>query len=332
MTAHRPSPLHRRAAYLLAAISFSTAVMMGNAQAASCPTNNFGDFVELFQSQPKIRITHVRQSLTLQQVEIQNGQALVRNDKVPNPSQELQNVLALQQSKNLTLTVVPPDRMILRDQNGESLVILVFEQENCWTLSRIEDWSLGQRLSSISVLGPAAIAVKRGDLYARLASETPSDSLIALYASALDSYLHGASLRSAEAAYAAAGLSLSGQAPQLPHQRMQDLLEASAQVIPEAGITLAYFHCDNGESGTDRPCANPEKALQALKDIARLSPQTALVELGNAYATGDIVPPNAEYALACFLEAQSQGVTGLDNAIKALESKGATVQSSLHCL
>ncbi|AMR65178.1 SEL1-like repeat protein [Aquipseudomonas alcaligenes] len=321
------------AASSLAAISLCMAAMMGsNAQAATCPANNFHDFATAFQNQPEIQIAYVGQPLTLQRVEIESDRAVVRSEETLNPDHDLQDVLALQKSARLTVTAVPPDRIILRDKNGESLVILVFEQETCWTLDRIEDWSLGQQLPSNRVTDPASVAVERGNLYNHLAGKTPSNSRIELYVSALDSYLYGASLGSTEAAYAAAGISLSGRAPRLPNQQMQSLLEAAARTIPEAGITLAYFYCDEGHSGTDHPCANPEKALQALKDIARLSPKTALVELGNAYASDDIVVPDTSRALACYLKAQSKGATGLETAIAALKSQGATVQSSTNCL
>ncbi|MDH1056826.1 sel1 repeat family protein [Aquipseudomonas alcaligenes] len=321
------------AASSLAAIFLCMAAMMGgNAQAATCPADNFHDFATAFQNQPDIQIAHVGQPLILRRVEIESDRAVVRSEETLNPDHALQDVLALQKSPRLTVTVKSPDRIILRDKNGESLVILVFEQENCWTLDRIEDWSLAQQLPSTRIADPAAVAVERGNLYNNLAGNTPSNSRIELYVSALDSYLYGASLGSAEAAYAAAGISLSGRAPRLPNQQMQSLLEAAARTIPEAGITLAYFYCDEGHSGTDDPCANPEKALQALKDIAQLSPKTALVELGNAYASDDIVIPDTSRALACYLEAQSKGATGLESAIAELKSQGAAVHSSIHCL
>lgn len=317
----------------LAAISLCTAAIIGsNAQATTCPANNFHDFAKSFQNQPDIQIAHVGQPLTLQKVEIESNRAAVMSEETLNPHHELQNILALQKNARLTVTVKSPDRIILRDKNGESLVILVFEQKICWTLNRIEDWSLGQQLPSTSAADPAAAAVERGNLYSHLAGKTPSNSLIELYVSALDSYLYGASLGSAGAAYAAAGISLSGQAPRLSNGRMQSLLETAARTIPEAGITLAYFYCDKGNSGTNHPCADPEKALQALKDIARLNPKTALVELGNAYATGDIAKLDTSRALACYLEAQSKGATGLESAIAELKSQGAAVHSSIHCL
>lgn len=324
--------LQRRAAPVLLAIALCAAAVMNNAQAASCPTENFVDFVKTFEDRAEIRQAYVHKPLTMQHVVVEGDQASVRSRKVADPAAELETLFALQKSKGLKVDVERPDRVTLRDGNGEYLIILLFEQKDCWKLSRIEDWSLGQQLSTARASDPATVALQRGVIYSRLAGETPSNSLIALYASALDSYLYGASMGSAKAAYAAAGLSLSGQAPRLPNERILSLLEMAAKSEAEAGITLAYFYCDAGEYGTNRPCANPEKALQALKDIARLDPNAALIELGNAYASGDVAAQDPSHALACYLEAQAKGATGLDRVIAGLKAKGATAQNSIHCL
>jgi len=304
---------------------------MNAAHAAHCPAESFLDFVKEFEDQAEVRQAYVHKPLTMQDVLVQGDQAMVRSTKVADPTDKLETVFALQKNKGLKVDVERPDRVTMRDGNGEVLIILIFEQKDCWKLTRIEDWSLGQRLSTAKASDPAAVALKRGAIYSHLAGETPSDSLIALYASALDSYLYGAHMGSAKAAYAAAGLSLSGQAPRLANERIQQLLETAAKSEAEAGITLAYFYCDAGESGTNRPCANPEKALQALEDIARLDPNAALMELGNAYASGDVTTQDMSRALACYLEAQAKGATDLDGVIADLKAKGAAAQESVHC-
>ena len=244
----------------------------------------------------------------------------------------MEKVFALQKSNELNVEVNFPDRLTLRDDKGESLIILLFEQENCWELEKIEDWSLGQHLPPGNTNDPAAVAVKRGNLYDRLAVETPSNSRVALYASALDSYLYGASLGSAKAAYLAAGISLSGQAPRLPNSLIQSLLETASRSEPEAGLTLASFYCDEGEPSDDHPCGNPEKSLKALQYSARLGSSAALVELGSAYAAGEITERDALRALACFQQAKAKGVHGLQPSIEALRTAGAEPSNTVDCL
>lgn len=306
--------------------------LLNDANAASCPAEKFDEFTKLFMQNSETRQAHIKNPLVLQQVTVKGDQASVVSSKALDPNREVERVFALQKSNELNVEVNLPDRVTLRDDKGASLIILLFEQDNCWELEKIEDWSLGKRIFTGNINDPAAVAIKRGVLYEHLAVETPSNSLVALYASALDSYLYGASLGSAKAAYLAAGISLSGQAPRLPNSLIQSLLETASRSEPEAGLTLASFYCDEGELNENRPCMNPEKSLQALQDSARQGFSTALVELGSAYVTGGITERDPLRALACFQEAKSMGVHGLEPSIEALRVEGFERNKKVHCL
>lgn len=298
------------------------------ALAASCPADTFEGFVQAYSSQPETRQAHTQLPLKLRTTVLYKSQVREEKSTSKAPWVMLDKALTL---GSATLQTKRPDTAVISDPDGKVLRILGFSQQSCWTLIRLEDWSQGAMDDKVDK-APGASAYQRGERYKELAMQERSNSQVQLYEAALASYLEGAREGSAKAAYLAAGISLSGQAPQLSTLRIQDLLETAAKTIPEAGITLAYFYCDEGESGSDLPCAKPDKALQALKDIARLDLKTALVELGNAYATGDIAAQDASQALACYLEAQSKGATGLDSAIANLKAKGSTAQSSAHCL
>jgi hypothetical protein len=311
---------------------FCTTGLINDAQAASCPAENFDDFTKSFVQNTETRHTYIQKPLTLQRVVIKGDHVSVTSSKAQEPTREVERVFALQKSNELNVEVNSPDRVTLRDNKGESLIILLFEQNDCWELKKIEDWSLGQHLPTGNTNDPAAVAVKRGNLYDRLAIETPSNSLVALYASALDSYLYSASLGSAKAAYLAAGISLSGQAPRLPNSLIQSLLETASRSEPEAGLTLASFYCDEGEPSDDRPCANPEKSLKALQVAARQGFSAALVELGSAYALGEITERDPLRALACYQEAKVMGVHGLQPSIEALRATGVEPNNTVHCL
>jgi len=323
--------LHRAVPTVLVAV-FCTNGLINDANAAPCPAEKFDEFTKSFIQNTETRQTHIKQPLTLQRVVVNGDQVSVTSRKTKDSTREVEKVFALQKSNELNVEVNFPDRLTLRDDKGESLIILLFEQENCWELEKIEDWSLGQHLPPGNTNDPAAVAVKRGNLYDRLAVETPSNSRVALYASALDSYLYGASLGSAKAAYLAAGISLSGQAPRLPNSLIQSLLETASRSEPEAGLTLASFYCDEGEPSDDHPCGNPEKSLKALQYSARLGSSAALVELGSAYAAGEITERDALRALACFQQAKAKGVHGLQPSIEALRTAGAEPSNTVDCL
>lgn len=324
--------LLRRAAPAILATAFFTTGLMNDARATSCPAEHFDDFTKSFIQSTKTRQAYIQKPLTLQRVVVQGDQASVTSNKAPDPTREVEQVFARQKSNELNVEVNSPDRITLRDNKGESLIILLFERTNCWELKKIEDWSLGQQLPTDNTNDPAAVAVKRGNLYDRLAVETPSNSLVALYASALDSYLYGANLGSAKAAYLAAGISLSGQAPRLHNTLIQSLLETASHSDPDAALTLASFYCDEGEYGDPRPCLNPEKSMEALRGSARLGSSAALVELGSAYAAGEIIERDAQRALACYQEAKVMGVHGLQPSIEALRAAGVEPNNTIHCL
>lgn len=311
---------------------FCTNGLLNDANAASCPAEKFDEFTKSFIQNAETRQVHIKNPLVLQQVSVKGDQASVVSSKALDPNREVDKVFALKKSNELNVEVSLPGRVTLRDDKGESLIILLFEQNNCWELEKIEDWSLGKRIFTDNSNDPAAVAIKRGGLYEHLAVETPSNSLVALYASALDSYLYGASLGSAKSAFLAAGISLSGQAPRLPNSLIQSLLETASRSEPEAGLTLASFYCDEGELSENRPCMNPEKSLQALQDSARQGFSIALVELGSAYVTGGITERDPLRALACFQEAKSMGIHGLEPSIEALRAEGFETIKNVHCL
>ncbi|MWV10837.1 sel1 repeat family protein [Pseudomonas sp. R-28-1W-6] len=297
------------------------------AQAASCPADTFEEFVQAYSSQPETRQAHTQLPLKLRTAVLQQSEVRIEESISKAPWTMLDKALTLESA---TLQAKRPDTAVISDPDGKVLRILGFSQQPCWTLIRLEDWSLGT-MDDKADKTPGASAYQRGERYKELAMQERSNSQVQLYEAALASYLAGTREGSAKAAYLAAGISLSGQAPKLSTPHMQNLLETAAKTIPEAGITLAYFYCDEGESGSDLPCAKPDKALQALKDIARLDLKIALVELGNAYATGEIVAQDSSHALACYLEAQTLGATGLDSAIANLKAKGGAAQRSDHC-
>lgn len=313
-------------------IATCTAGMLQATQASACPFGNFNDFAKAFESQPEVRQAHSHKPLTRQRIAVQGNKPKAEINAIQNPASEIEEVFALQKSNGLTVTANAPDRITLRDSNGETLIILLFQEDNCWQLNRIEDWSLGQKPATADASDPASSAMQRGNLYNHLANETPSDSLIALYASALDSYLYAVRLGSARAAYLAAGISLSGQAPRLDNQRIQSLLETASYSEPDAGLTLANFYCDEGEYGERRPCANPKKSLEALQRSARLGSSAALVGLGSAYAAGAITERNPQRAMACYQEAQIMGAEGLQPPIDDLKASGIEPSSTVHCL
>lgn len=331
MTSSLGARLTQQMASATLIMTIGVAGIILSSSASACTFENFNDFAQAFQSQSGVRQQHINKTLMTQQVLMLGSEANTITNEIEQPGATVEEIFKLQKSAALSVASNAPDRMILRDNNGEKLFILLFDAENCWKLNRIENWSLGKEQASTGAAQLAHAATQRGDIYSRLANETPSDSSIALYASALDSYLYAAKLGSTKAAYLAAGISLSGQAPRLDNQQIQSLLETASQSDPDAGLTLANFYCDEGEYGESRPCANPEKSLEALRRSARLGSPVALIELGSTYASGSITERNPQRALACYEEAQRKGADGLQRSIDDLKASGVDTSNTVHC-
>ncbi|AGI22643.1 hypothetical protein H681_03805 [Pseudomonas sp. ATCC 13867] len=321
MRRHTPNPMLAR---VLLALSLAAPAL--SVQAASCPSEDFEIFAQAYVTQPKVRQAHTRLPLWLRQVALEKGKLVEHESNSKSPWDLLNTAL-----KSPEIVTRLPHAVLLRDHDGETLRILAFERKGCWFLDRLEDWSLGA-LGEKSDAPLGERAYQRGNRYKELALKESSSTTVALLEAALASYLQGAREGSAKAAYAAAGLSLSGEAPRLDNSRIQSLLESAAPTIPEAGLTLANFYCDQGDYDTQRPCANPQASLNALLGAARLGLPDALAELGGAYAAGTIAPQDPKRALSCYQQASARGGEGLEPSIQRLRNQGVTADNTVPCL
>lgn len=302
-----------------------------------CPSDNFADFVKEFSAKPEVQQAFIASPVIEQTVAATDSkpQVLERKSKVL----DLQSLVMLAPDSiaksELSMQVQLPNQVIVRDHNGEVLKIFVFKHNDCWVLTRIEDWSLEAVLDAQYPKlknSSGERALKRGALYNQLGIDTDSSSASQLYISALNSYLNGADQGSAEAAFAAAGISLSGQAPRLENGKILQLLESAAINVPEAGVALADFYCDEGNYEETRACVSPEKSLGALVSSARLGSPDALIQLGGAYEAGAIVSGDLPRAMACYQEADKKGNEAGARGVERLSTQGITANNSIHCL
>lgn len=304
---------------------------------ARCPSDNFADFVKEFSAKPEVQQAFIA-SPVIEQTVIATGSK-------PRAVQRQLKALSIQglamlspdniAESELSMQVQLPNQVFVRDHDGEVLKIFTFKHRDCWELARVEDWSLEKVLSALDAkfnASPGVRALKRGALYNQLAIETESSASTQLYISALNSYLNGADQGSAEAAYAAAGISLSGQAPRLSNEKILDLLLSASKSVPDAGVTLAGFYCDEGNYEETRACVSPGKSLEALVMAARLGSGDALIQLGAAYETGAIVSADLPRAMACYQQAEKAGHDAAALSIERLNTQGIVANNTIHCL
>lgn len=300
-----------------------------------CGTGDFRDFFRQFAASPVLQQASIATPLTLQtltddpsfKIKLAKLSAAQRPSMlVPHPEQWAE--------LGLTPEWLPPSTVVLRGHQGEYLRTFVFKRQSCWVLKRVEDWTLGgpKLTTNASPQTNAQQCLKRARAYERLGSTEQTLSTQALFAAALDSYLCAADAGSLEASYAAATLSLSGQAPRLQNTRIQALLEMAAKTHPDAALALSDFYCNEGDYESERVCANPEDAAQALTAAARMGSADALNQLGYAYEVGTLVEQDPSRALACYTSAAGKGSARADKNVKRLAAKGVPSSEQVECI
>lgn len=303
---------------------------------AQCPSGNFAEFVKIFASEPEIQKAFIATPAKHVHVIADGKIPKVVERSLGSISVDELKVLLPENAAKLGLTIEPkvPDRVVVRDEAGHFLKIFVFKHSDCWALSRVEDWAIDAVMEEITQserLTPGELELKKGVIFDRLVNKASPESGIYLYAAALDSYLDGARKGSAQAAFAAAGISLSGQAPRLENSRILALLIQASEQVPDAGLTLADFYCDEGEYDENHGCINPKESIATLERAARLGSTNALIRLGEVYEAGDLVAADLPRAMACYRNIQKTDPKTANALVERLAARGVVSDNSIQC-
>ena len=314
---------------LLMAVVLTSA---GAHAAPSCPNGDFAAFVDAFAEDTTLQKAFTAPTLVEQRVNRgRQGPQLAVRKLEPALHPDLAWLSAAQlAARHWVREVQWPDRVYVSDERGLTLKALVFARTECWTLTRVEDWSPAGALR-LGIAGPGAQALLRGDAYQAMA-DGQDPVYPRLFVAALNSYLDAAQQGSTPAAYRAAGLSLSGMAPRLSNARIEQLLEGAVDTYPPAGSFLATFYCDEGEPQPEGTCLHPQKALHALRRWAATGGEAAFKTLGQAYELGAITPAQPARALACYQQAIKQGEEEVTADAQRLVDQGVVVSERQPCL
>jgi hypothetical protein len=335
MTANKHIRLVKWYSIVLLTLGMHSGAFASSSIDAQCPSEDFEAFVEVFASQPEIQTAFTDSPVQEIRVVFDGDKPKVVKRKLKTLDPAELSVLIPEKAAelNLTIKVELPDKVIVRDGVGGFLKIFAFKHTNCWVLSSVEDWSLENVLEGVArteSFTPGERELKKGVWFDRLANHASPESGVYLYASALDSYLAGAQNGSPRAALSAAGISLSGQAPRLDNTKILDLLMMASKSIPDAGLTLADFYCDEGEYDDEHACINPQLSMTALEDAVRKGSNIALTRLGEVYETGTLQPADLPRAMACYQEAKKNGLES--RGVARLADQGVVANNSIQCL
>ncbi|WP_146041220.1 SEL1-like repeat protein [Pseudomonas sp. MPR-ANC1] len=302
-----------------------------------CPANNFADFVKVFSSDSTVQKTFTASSVKTTHVVAENNIPMVVVRSVKHlPADEFSMLSAENAAaSNLAIEIPFLNRVVVRDQQGAFLKIFVFKHSDCWVLNSVEDWTLEAVMDDVARTdqpAPGERELKKGVMFDRLVNKASGESGVSLYAAALDSYVDGARKGSAQAAIAAAGISLSGQAPRLPNEQILELMNQAFQSNPDDGVALSLFYCDEGEYGDDKACIDPQKSMATLESAALRGSTHALLRLGEVYETGTVVAADLPRAIACYREASKTELKWSPAAVERLLARGVVMDSSIECI
>jgi hypothetical protein len=321
----------------LLSLGISSCAFASSPNDNQCPSGNFAEFVKAFSSEPEVQKDFIESPVKHVHV--------TADGKIPKVVERSLNTIAGNELKvllpenaaksNLKIEIKLPNRVIVRDEAGHFLKIFVFKHGDCWGLNQVEDWTLDAVMDEITQSEksmPGELELKKGVIFDRLVNKASPESGIYLYAAALDSYLDGARKGSAQAAAAAAGISLAGQSPRLENAKILDLLVQASNSIPDVAVTLALFYCDEGDYESKRACIDPQKSIATLESASTRGSTQALIRLGEVYEGDTVVPSDLPRAVACYREAQKSDLEATTLAIDRLAAKGVVMDNSIQCI
>jgi len=213
---------------------------------------------------------------------------------------------------NLVVEKISLNKLLVKDEAARYLRVYSFQQTECWTIDGVDEWSLQKvypTMKSHADKTPDKAGLQRGNTYVALANTGKYPIAPQLFNAALDSYLDAANAGLDEAAYKAAGLSLSGQAKRLGNEKIGALLAQGAKSNADAAIALAGFACDQGDYDSKAKCAYPAESIKAWETGAHLGSSYAAEQLAEQYENGLLVSRNTSKALACYKLAVKLGAT-----------------------
>jgi uncharacterized protein YecT (DUF1311 family) len=218
---------------------------------------------------------------------------------------------------------------------NSNIKIFNFSRKACWTLVGVEDWSIPERELSVastrSMSRAENFCSQRALGFVGLGGLEQYRLTGELFEAALENYLCAAASGDPESSLAAAGLSLSGMAPQLEYGKVEALFKAAAVNSPSGAESLAGFYCFGNETAGEGPCQRPIEVEKELIRAASMGSTNAFVSLGSYWESGDLGKKDIPRALACYQLAANKGYESGLNAVKRLQSEVTEPIAASNC-
>ena len=225
--------------------------------------------------------------------------------------------------------------LVVHDTLGDVLQVFVFQQLPCWTLVRVEQWSLQGLLDERVPANetPVQRELRKADLFEGYGGVElyPLTAYFFELAQRID--LHAADNGSADGATRAVILGYSGMSPELEPARIESLLSTYAESDVEAKLLLADFYCFRGNPVSERKCQAPRQAEDTVIQAARqFDTGMAYATLAYGYSEGRWGTADLPRALACLKEAADRQEPSVLESLVRYAKEGQVPQPGGSCL
>lgn len=317
----------------------------------TCPSQNFAGFLDIFSRNIEVQQEFTRFSIEKSPFDVDGSAGSSEVARLLESAQEDFPIIPSAdelKAYGLTLTIEKQDGyqavVMLKNVSDKYKILYRFSKTSCWYLIRIESESMisahaepivGAREALINNSvnkQKAAGCLRRGIFLQREAGLERRDDMSELFAEALSSFQCAAEAGSARAAQLAAALSLSGQAPRLSNDEIEELFIKAAEKYNDSAIGLADFYCNSGDSNyRDEPCDHPVEHKKWLVIAAKRGSSYAEAILGGAYEDGTYGEIDLPRAAACYQLAVFGGVEWAQKRLDKISAKIPYSSMSIYC-
>lgn len=308
--------------------------------AQACPSQDFAPFLQAFAAN-----TETQQRFTAPTVKsLELKSAVEANRYEPITTEVKSTSLAFPLTlpigtklESIETNVIDDSHVTVIDKRAgnSNIKVLAFTRESCWELKGVEDWSISEKDISEqhkpSMSTAENFCFQRGVAYAALAGLEQYPLTKELFEAALENYVCAAASGDPDASLAAAGLSLSGMAPQLETSKVEALYKTAATTLADGAAGLSTFYCYGNDPAAEGPCQRPIQAEEALVRAASMGSIDATNYLGYSFETGELATKDMSRALACYRLAADKGNETAVNNLNRLKTQTSEATKASFC-
>jgi hypothetical protein len=331
--------LKKRNGFAVAAFTASLlSLFHGSAYADECPSEDFSQFLPAFsanaETQQRLAAMTVKSLVLKPTGENGNFEPQTTGVKSSTLTFPLMAPVATGKTEGVEVEAVDDSHFNVVDKRAgnSNIKIFNFSHQACWVLEGVEDWSISKKdvveSSNPRMSEAESFCFQRAEAFRGLGGLEQYRLTGELFEASLENYLCAAASGDPQASLNAASLSLSGMAPQLQTEKVEQLFKAAATTLPEGAMSLSLFYCDGNNVSSDGPCQHPAQAEEALMEAARMGSAFATNALGRAFETGKFVTKDMSRALACYQLAAKNGSKGSVAHLERLNKQPAGIKAS----